>query len=307
VRKYAPTDETILIQGETGTGKEILAQSIHNLSRRKGKPFVAVNCSALPESLLESELFGYEEGAFTGARKGGKIGLFELANGGTIFLDEIADIPASLQVRLLRVLEEKELMRVGGDRIVPVDVRILSSTYKDLAREVQMGKFRIDLYFRLAVLTLHIPPLRERPEDIPGLAQELLDLYSQGRKTISAAMLQQLQGHHWIGNIRELDSLIKRYVILLDRAKTDDRLLAGLLEDLRKSHMGLRDEGQPTFADNAPGYGAKPLKVKLEEMEKDLIREALRECQFNKKRAAQKLGISVNTLWRKLGATDIPH
>jgi propionate catabolism operon transcriptional regulator len=307
VRKYAPTDETILIQGETGTGKEILAQSIHNLSRRKGKPFVAVNCSALPESLLESELFGYEEGAFTGARKGGMIGLFELANGGTIFLDEIADIPASLQVRLLRVLEEKELMRVGGDRIVPVDVRILSSTYKDLAREVQMGKFRIDLYFRLAVLTLHIPPLRERPEDIPGLAQELLDLYSQGRKTISAAMLQQLQGHHWIGNIRELDSLIKRYVILLDRAKTDDRLLAGLLEDLRKSHMGLRDEGQPTFADNAPGYGAKPLKVKLEEMEKDLIREALRECQFNKKRAAQKLGISVNTLWRKLGATDIPH
>ena len=307
VRKYAPTDETILIQGETGTGKEILAQSIHNLSRRKGKPFVAVNCSALPESLLESELFGYEEGAFTGARKGGKIGLFELANGGTIFLDEIADIPASLQVRLLRVLEEKELMRVGGDRIVPVDVRILISTYKDLAREVQMGKFRIDLYFRLAVLTLHIPPLRERPEDIPGLAQELLDLYSQGRKTISAAMLQQLQGHHWIGNILELDSLIKRYVILLDRAKTDDRLLAGLLEDLRKSHMGLRDEGQPTFADNAPGYGAKPLKVKLEEMEKDLIREALRECQFNKKRAAQKLGISVNTLWRKLGATDIPH
>ena len=307
VRKYAPTDETILIQGETGTGKEILAQSIHNLSRRKGKPFVAVNCSALPESLLESELFGYEEGAFTGARKGGKIGLFELANGGTIFLDEIADIPASLQVRLLRVLEEKELMRVGGDSIVPVDVRILSSTYKDLAREVQMGKFRIDLYFRLAVLTLHIPPLRERPEDIPGLAQELLDLYSQGRKTISAAMLQQLQGHHWIGNIRELDSLIKRYVIMLDRAKTDDRLLAGLLEDLRKSHMGLRDEGQPTFADNAPGYGAKPLKVKLEEMEKDLIREALRECQFNKKRAAQKLGISVNTLWRKLGATDIPH
>ena len=307
VRKYAPTDETILIQGETGTGKEILAQSIHNLSRRKGKPFVAVNCSALPESLLESELFGYEEGAFTGARKGGKIGLFELANGGTIFLDEIADIPASLQVRLLRVLDEKELMRVGGDRIVPVDVRILSSTYKDLAREVQMGKFRIDLYFRLAVLTLHIPPLRERPEDIPGLAQELLDLYSQGRKTISAAMLQQLQGHHWIGNIRELDSLIKRYVILLDRAKTDDRLMAGLLEDLRKSQMGLRDEGQPTFADNAPGYGAKPLKVKLEEMEKDLIREALRECQFNKKRAAQKLGISVNTLWRKLGATDIPH
>jgi len=307
VKKYAPTDETILIQGETGTGKEILAQSIHNLSRRTSKPFVALNCSALPESLLESELFGYEEGAFTGARKGGKIGLFELANGGTIFLDEIADIPSSLQVRLLRVLEEKELMRVGGDRIVPVDVRIISSTYKDLAREVRMGKFRIDLYFRLAVLTIHIPPLRERPEDIPGLAQELLNLYSAGKKTISAAMLLQLQSHYWTGNIRELDSLIKRYVILLDRAKSDDRLLSGLLDDLQKSHIGLKDEKHYALTDKASAVAAKPLKALLEEMEKDLIREALRECRFNKKKAAQKLGISVNTLWRKLGSAEIPH
>jgi len=306
-KQYAKTDETILIQGETGTGKEILAQSLHNLSRRKGKPFVALNCSALPESLLESELFGYEEGAFTGARKGGKIGLFEMANGGTIFLDEIADIPSNLQVRLLRVLEEKELMRVGGDRIVPVDVRILSSTYKDLSREVRMGKFRMDLYFRLAVLILHIPPLRERPEDIPGLVQDLLHRYSRASKTISAAMLQQLSRYHWPGNIRELDSLIKRYVILLDKAQSDDGLLSGLLEDLRKSHLGLSGEERPAVPDKPAMSAAKPLKAQLEDLERSLIREALSECQFNKRKAANKLGISVNTLWRKMSSEDISH
>ena len=214
-RKYATTDATILIQGETGTGKEIFAQSMHNLSDRKEKPFVAINCSALPESLLESELFGYEEGAFTGAKKGGKIGLFEMASGGTIFLDEIADIPLSLQVRLLRVLEEKEVMRIGGDRIVSVDVRIISSTYKDLREEVNLGKFRADLYFRLAVLKLDIPPLRKRPEDIPFIVQEILYKYGRGTKRISDKMVDRMKGYNWPGNIRELDSLIKRYVVLL--------------------------------------------------------------------------------------------
>jgi propionate catabolism operon transcriptional regulator len=306
-KKYAQTAETILIQGETGTGKEILAQSIHNLSSRKDKPFVAVNCSALPESLLESELFGYEEGAFTGARKGGKIGLFELANEGTIFLDEIADIPFGLQVRLLRVLEEKELMRVGGDRIVSMDLRIISSTYKDLSEVVRAGKFRMDLYFRLAVLTLNIPPLRERPEDIPGLVQELLHFHGKGAKSISSEMLGLMQRYYWPGNVRELDSLIKRYVILLDKAKSNDTLLAELLQDLQKHHVVLRTEEAPIFLGEALRNAVKPLKAQLEELEKRIIRETLTECQFNKKNAAKRLGISVNTLWRKLGPSDICH
>lgn len=306
-RKYATTDATILIQGETGTGKEIFAQSMHNLSDRKGKPFVAVNCSALPESLLESELFGYEEGAFTGAKKGGKIGLFEMATGGTIFLDEIADIPSSLQVRLLRVLEEKEVMRIGGDRIVPVDVRIISSTYKDLREEVNLGKFRADLYFRLAVLKLDIPPLRKRPEDIPFLVQEILYKYGRGTKRISDKMVDRMKGYNWPGNIRELDSLIKRYVVLLGNLEADDNLLYELLHELNDSR-GIATKKESIIhgelqLDTAP----RTLKERLEEYEKIVIEETLKETQFNKRETAKRLGISANTLWRKLPQSDTSH
>ncbi|MHB1359402.1 MAG: sigma 54-interacting transcriptional regulator [Rhodocyclaceae bacterium] len=293
-RKYAQTSAAILIEGETGTGKEILAQGIHNLSERKQNPFIAINCSALPESLLESELFGYEEGAFTGAKRGGRIGLFELANEGTLFLDEIADIPPSLQMRLLRVLEQKEIMRIGGERIVPVDVRVISSSYKNLSEESRCGRFRLDLYFRLAMLKLRIPPLRERMDDVPLLARELLMRLSSGTKQITPAMMKKLKEYDWPGNIRELDSLINRYVVLLGTAKHDDGLLTDLLGELRS-------EGTTPTPNMSPRDSSeKSLKQHLEEYERMLIEATLNECQLSKKRAARKLGISVNTLWRKL-------
>lgn len=306
-RKYAITDATILVQGETGTGKEIFAQSMHNLSDRRGKPFVAVNCSALPESLLESELFGYEEGAFTGAKKGGKIGLFEMANRGTIFLDEIADIPSSLQVRLLRVLEEKEVMRIGGDRIVPVDVRIISSTYKDLREEVNLGRFRADLYFRLAVLKLDIPPLRKRPEDIPIIVQEILYKYSKGTKRISDKMVDRMKEYNWPGNIRELDSMIKRYVVLLGNLESDDHLFYELLQELNDSREVAANKMRAEDENLRVDTPSKTLKDLLEEHEKTIIEKMLIETQFNKKETAKRLGISANTLWRKLPPSDIHH
>ncbi len=293
-RKYAQTPASILIEGETGTGKEILAHGIHNMSGRKHKPFIAINCSALPESLLESELFGYEEGAFTGAKRGGRIGLFELANEGTLFLDEIADIPLGLQVRLLRVLEQKEIMRIGGERIVPVDVRIISSSYKNLLEESRRGRFRMDLYFRLAMLKLRIPPLRERRDDIPILTRELLMKHGDGSKRITPVMMNKIKEYDWPGNIRELDSLVNRYVVLLGTAKHDDSLLSDLLGELQSGNT------TPAAHMNPKGNSEKSLKRQLVDYERVLIEAALNECQRNKKKAARKLGISVNTLWRKL-------
>lgn len=297
--RYARTDASLLIQGETGTGKEILAQSIHVLSSRRSKPFVAINCAALPESLLESELFGHEEGAFTGAKRGGKMGLFELANEGTIFLDEIADIPKSLQVRLLRVLEEKEVMRIGGDKITPVDVRIISSTYKNLPREVSNGTFRSDLYFRLSVLHLIIPPLRERLDDIPAIAREIFSRQGVNGQVLSDKGLGKLMEYPWPGNIRELDALLRRYALLLENHAANDRLLVELLEELQ--------DQSALFTLNKPSSPATPiaattgtLKEAVDEFETQVIDRVLRESRFNKTEAARKLGISVNTLWRRL-------
>jgi propionate catabolism operon transcriptional regulator len=299
--QYAATDAAILIQGETGTGKEILAQGIHAASPRRDKPFVAVNCSALPESLLESELFGYEEGAFTGAKRGGKQGLFELAAGGTLFLDELADIAPSLQVRLLRAIEEKEIMRVGGDRIIPVDVRIVASTYKDLAQEARGGQFRADLYFRIATLKLHSVPLRERIEDIPALLESLLERYHIPEillpLPLSAAVLSRMASHTWPGNVRELDSLAQRYAALAGMAGGDGQAL--LLEIMEELAL----EAMPACADKptrlAVDYGV-PLKERMREHEQDIIAEILRQTGDNKAEAARQLGVSVNTLWRKL-------
>ncbi|MDY0221686.1 MAG: sigma 54-interacting transcriptional regulator [Desulfobacterium sp.] len=297
---YAATNVTILIQGETGTGKEILAQGIHNLSDRKNKPFVAINCSALPETLLESELFGYEEGAFTGAKKGGKIGLFELANEGTIFLDEIADIPPSLQARLLRVLEEKEVMRVGGDRVIRVDIRILSSTYKDLAIEVKEQRFRADLYFRLAVLRLYVPPLRNRKEDIPLLVHELLLRYTQGGKNmeITAGAMEQLQMYGWPGNVREMDALLKSYSALLGEKNSDQKLFQELFREVRENSL-LQPDPDWEFSNGLDNKEMPTLKDKVEYFEKKQIDMALLESKFNRQEAARRLGISPNTLWRK--------
>jgi propionate catabolism operon transcriptional regulator len=300
---YAQTDETILIKGETGSGKEFLAHSLHNLSKRKNNAFVAVNCSALTESLLESELFGYEEGAFTGARKGGKIGLFELANGGTIFLDEIADIPQNVQIRLLRVLEEKEVMRVGGDRYVPVDLRVISSTFKELSREVRLGTFRRDLFFRLSVLKLNLPPLRERPKDIPYIARKLLNKYNKGLKKITEKSIKILQEYYWPGNIRELDSFIKLYAILLGNSVSDEHLVRKLLAEFRKDHRVLQVGESGLTYKEPPDNAVKTLKDRVEAYEAKIIQDTLK--QFNKKETAKKLGISVNTLWRKLNTARL--
>jgi transcriptional regulator, propionate catabolism operon regulatory protein len=299
--QYAATNAAILIQGETGTGKEILAQGIHAASSRGNKPFVAVNCSALPETLLESELFGYEEGAFTGAKRGGKQGLFELAGGGTLFLDELADISPSLQVRLLRAIEEKEIMRVGGDRIIPTDVRFITSTYKDLAQEARTGRFRADLYFRIATLKIHTVPLRKRVEDIPDLLQALFTRHGIAVECspfpLSTAVLSRMRAHSWPGNVRELDSLVQRYAALVGMAREGGQtLLLEIMDELCR-------EAMPSHggAGSAKGLqGTVTIKEQIREYEQELIYEALKESGDNKAEAARLLGMSVNTLWRKL-------
>jgi len=296
--KYARTDEMILIEGETGTGKEFLAHSLHNLSNCKDNAFVAVNCSALSESLLESELFGYEEGSFTGAKKGGKLGLFELASGGTIFLDEIADISPGLQVKLLRVLEEKEVMRVGGNRYVPVDVRVISSTNWDLGEQVRRGKFRRDLFFRLSVLNLRIPSLRDRREDIPILVHELLYKYGKGTKKISDESVAKIIRYDWPGNIRELDSLVKLYVILMEGSGPDDKLLFELLDEFKKNHNVMPENKKGFVYNESYKIAAKTLKERVGAYERAVIQNEFKK--LNKKETAKRLGISVNTLWRKL-------
>jgi len=300
-RKYAATDGAVLIEGETGTGKEMLSHSIHCLSARRGRPFVAVNCSALPESLLESELFGYEEGAFTGAKRGGKIGLFDLANGGTVFLDEIADIPPAVQVRLLRVLEAKEIMRVGGDRFVPIDVRVISSTHKNLYGEAKANRFRADLYFRLATLKLHITPLRERIEDLPAILRELLIRHGGGDRIMTPKMAKLVARYDWPGNVREIDALVRRYITLLGPARQNDQLFSELLEEIRTSTHELPTAS--TVQSTEPDAGVlrpERLRDQLKRFETQVIRATLARCRFNKKKTARRLGISVNTLWRKL-------
>lgn len=332
--RFASTSAAILIQGETGTGKELLAHALHNASPRCHKPFVALNCAALSESLLESELFGYDEGAFTGARRGGKDGLFVLANGGSIFLDEIGDIPAALQVRLLRVLEAQEIMRVGGDRSIPVNVRVISSTWKDLAKEVREGRFRGDLYYRLATLCLYVPPLRQRTEDMGDLLQVLLRRHGAKRSCVSERGVECLQAHGWSGNIRELDALIQRYVLLLEGSSPNDSLLTQLLAELplmtppvdslaapsaatdggfwATSAQAGGDTSQPLHVSSSllasvgghNSFGAHlpahSLKEQMEAYEKRIIHDTLSHTRFNRHLTAKILGISPNTLWRKL-------
>jgi propionate catabolism operon transcriptional regulator len=298
IRRFSPVNATVLITGETGTGKEIVAQSIHNLGPRRGRPFVSLNCAALPDQLLESELFGYEEGAFTGSRRGGKPGLFELAHTGTIFLDEIGATTLNMQSRLLRVIQEREVMRIGGDRWIPVDVRIIAATNRNLSREVQEGRFREDLYFRLDVLTIFIPPLRERIEDLPLLLEDLIARFARHNRvrplTIPAQQVERLMGMHWPGNVRQLRNFVEKLVILCgDEFKplVFDELYCGLLgyslECLPKS-----DGSQPPLREY--------VRHKMREDESRSIRGALEKARYNRSLAARRLGISRTTLWRKL-------
>jgi PAS domain S-box-containing protein len=302
-RKFAATDSTILITGESGTGKEVLAQSIHRLSLRSRKPFVAINCSVLPENLLESELFGYEEGAFTGAKKGGKMGLFELAHGGTLFLDEIGTMPINLQSKLLRVIQERQVLMLGGERLIPIDVRIIASTNKDLGSEVKEGRLREDLYFRLSVLPIKMPSLRERKEDIPDLVSKFISCYctkyDKEEISISHKMLRELESYCWAGNVREMEHVIERFVLLYDGSVPGDVLLHDLLDHAVCYGGGRQTDSVRALCDQNDGI----LSFKtIREREKERIARALENSNLNISRAASLLGMSRSTLYRKLKA-----
>ncbi len=274
VKKIIPRQVTVLITGESGTGKELIARVIHYEGPRKDKPFVVVNCASLPETLLESELFGHEKGAFTGANCR-RIGRFEFANGGTVFLDEIGELPLPLQAKLLRFLQYKEFERLGGNQTIRVDVRIIAATNKDLREEIREGKFREDLFYRLHVFPIHIPPLRERKEDIPLLAQHFLS-HHYPRVEISSSALEVMLQYPWPGNVRELENALEHAALVCKGGKI-------LPEDLPLNPLPLL----PPFS---------PQEMSLENMERRLIEEALKITGGNQSRAARILGITRRTL-----------
>ncbi len=285
-RKIAPSNATVLIQGESGTGKELFARYIHNQSGREDKPFVALNCAALPETLLESELFGYEKGAFTGAIRN-REGKFELAHTGTLLLDEVTEIPLHLQAKLLRVLQESEVDRLGGKYPVPVDVRVIATTNVRIEDLVKEARFRKDLYYRLNVIPLRIPPLSERPGDVVQLAEFFLARYSaeNGSKISSFApeALRKLAGYSWPGNVRELQNVVQRGVLISDSAVLSPDCI-------------ILDSGLEQGAAQPSGFSLMPLC----EVEKIMIEKALSTVEGNRTRAAEILGISVRTLRNKL-------
>ncbi|MDD2373091.1 MAG: sigma 54-interacting transcriptional regulator [Syntrophomonadaceae bacterium] len=288
------TTSTVLITGESGTGKEIVAQAIHNSSHLKHGPFIRVNCVALPENLLESELFGYEEGAFTGARKGGKPGKFELASGGTIFLDEIGDMPLTMQTKLLSVLQEKVIERIGGTKPIPIDVRVIAATNRDLEEMVAEGQFREDLYYRLNVVRLDLPPLRNRMDDLPLLVNDLIKRINKKLGTnitgISPQAMEQLESYAWPGNVRELENLLERAVNL---AFMNQETFLNMTHFLSLFKSSLGDSIQMEL-------GESTLPDTLEKIERDMINEALAKTGGNKNRAAKMLGIHISALYRRL-------
>ena len=288
--KYSQTNYNVLIIGEPGTGKELFAQSIHNASPRARQPFVAVNCAALPEQLLESELFGYSDGAFTGAAKGGKLGLFELAHKGSIFLDEIGEMPLNLQAKLLRVLQEKEIRRIGDDKVIPIDVRVLSATNVDMKEKISKGEFRIDLYYRINILNLFIPPLRERREDIGVLFKHFVNSYSLKSKIpiqqITPDALTMLHHFVWLGNARELRNFSERAVVLCEDGIIDKAYIEHISKydhDLLCSQSINEEQTDPTVYKKAILIKENPTKEEL----------------------AKELGISRTTLWRRLKENKI--
>lgn len=304
-RIAARSSAPVLLCGETGTGKELFAQAIHNAGERRHRPFVVINCGAIPKELLESELFGYEEGAFTGAQKGGRPGKFELADTGTLFLDEIGDMPFDMQVKLLRALQSGEVQRVGGARTVPVDLRIIAATNVELGQAIAANRFRADLYYRISTLSIQVPPLRERPEDIPVLARHFMERQEmqagRGVRPLSADIVRRLQQHAWPGNIRQLENCIERAGHLAEGG------------ELRQEHFGL---GEPAVGPDSP------LRVKtvdfllsaaehesdeqsLASLELHAVARMLERFQGNIRKAAAALGISRPTLYRKLKALEL--
>lgn len=300
---YAHSPSTVLLEGESGTGKELFAQGIHNESARRNGPFVAVNCAAIPESLMESELFGYAEGAFTGARRGGKAGLFELAHKGTLFMDEIGDMPLRLQAFLLRVLEEKSVTRVGQGMNIPVDVRVICATNKDLYCLVKEGLFRADLYYRLNVLRLIIPPLRERPEDAAAILGHLFNTLPQnlGRPHphVENRAMQRLCAYPYPGNVREMRNLVERLVATCRNGVITEAAVAAQLGQAPAADGGAAPPPSallPVPREHPQGEGI------LDRETRRLIAQTLEECGNNRTEAARRLGISPTTLWRKLRA-----
>lgn len=289
VNKVTPTSVTVLIQGESGTGKELIARAIHYNSQRRTEPFTAINCAAIPDNLLESELFGYEPGAFTGATHR-KIGLFESSDKGTLFLDEIGDLPQLTQTKILRVMQDREIRRLGGKDSIKVDVRTIAATNKQLEKEVSSGKFREDLYYRLKVVTVELPPLRERREDIPALVSLFVEKYNRefGKRIrgISDPAMRALTEYHWPGNIRQLESVVERAVLMVDSDTIE-------LKDI-KSELRVPTERSPLDIE-IPDEG-----INFEELEKTLIKKALTKANNVVARAARLLGMSYKTFWYRL-------
>jgi two-component system response regulator PilR (NtrC family) len=292
IRQVADTNSTVLITGESGTGKELVAKAIHFTSQRKDRPFVTVNCGALPETLLESELFGYMKGAFTGAVSN-KQGLFEAANGGTIFLDEISATTPALQIKLLRVIQEREFMRVGGTTDIRVDVRVIAASNQDLQAEVARGAFREDLYYRLNVIPIQLPALRERKDDIPVLVEFILKKNFAGRelKKIAPDAMKRLMQYHWPGNVRELENTIERLAIL----EPGDTIRLDLLQD----HITVGSPGQALVPSDIPDAGLD-LEALLERAERTLLRRALEKTGGVKTDAAKLLGLSFRSFRHRL-------
>ncbi len=341
--KYAKADSTILIHGETGTGKEVFAQSIHNYSKRKNQPFVAVNCAALPENVLESELFGYVKGAFTGANVEGKSGIFELAHKGTVFLDEIGEISTAVQVKLLRVLQEKEVSRIGDDKVIPIDVRVLAATNKNLIEEIQHNRFREDLYFRLNVLELEIPPLRERKTDIVDLIDHFIKEKTNRRMIIPEEAIHVFEQYDWPGNVRQLSNVMERLVVLCDDGVIDTEMAHVVLKDMRfKKEVSLEVKQKATtevelklisiieemlsgkdryfFPERVEDQSTQPIEkmdfegisdtafdmsIYLNGLEKQIIEDTLIKHGGNREETANFLGMSKATLWRKMKKLEI--
>ncbi|CAN7598319.1 sigma 54-interacting transcriptional regulator [Peribacillus frigoritolerans] len=286
----AHVDSTVLILGESGVGKEVFANYIHNASLRKSKPYIKINCGAIPENLLESELFGYDSGAFTGAKKEGKMGLFELATEGTLFLDEIAEMPISLQVKLLRVIQEQEIRRIGGKKTINVNVRIIAATNRNLPEEIKQGRFREDLYYRLNVIPLKIPPLRERREDILPLIHHFIEQFNNKydtNKTLSIDIIEGLQAYNWPGNVRELQNLVERLIVISDGRKINESFLP-------EGFMN-----QSLNRDKVQVLDILPLKECIELAERQLLK--LAQSKFNSTvKIADVLEVNQSTISRKL-------
>ena len=293
IEKVARTDSTVLITGDSGTGKELVAHALHSASPRFEKAFVTINCTAMPETLLESELFGHRKGAFTGATSNKK-GLFEIADGGTIFLDEIGSIPLNMQMKLLRVLQEKEIRQVGGTEDISIDVRVIAATNENLEQKIKMQQFREDLFYRLSVIPIELPSLSERKEDIPQLVNHFIKQYNKDNMRqieISSQAVRLLEQYGWPGNVRELENTIKRAATLCD----DERIEA---DDL--PHIAV-DGAEDTAVSDALPSGSRPvLKDYMKNVEAAYLQAVISECGGNKDEAAEKLGISLATLYRKI-------